>query len=194
VTSCTSTFIRGLHIVVSIDGLRPEHDARRSPATYERILKNIAGHRITVHCTITRPQIQRPGYLADFADFRSNCKQVDSIWFSLFTPQEGEQGPERLTARDRQMVVTDLAQLARNFRKLKCHRPFSTAMPTPQPRLRNVSSRRPRLAFPLTSPLASLLVSLADSRFARNVAARLRRTSCDRQASLGWTSSGREHL
>jgi sulfatase maturation enzyme AslB (radical SAM superfamily) len=79
VTSCTSTFIRGLHIVVSIDGLQPEHDARRSPATYERILKNIAGHRITVHCTITRPQIQRPGYLADFADFKSNCKQVDSI-------------------------------------------------------------------------------------------------------------------
>src|SRR5438045_3487213 len=43
-----------LTIVVSIDGLPQEHDARRKPATYERILKNIAGHRITVHCTITR--------------------------------------------------------------------------------------------------------------------------------------------
>src|SRR5438094_386103 len=30
-----------LKIVVSIDGLAPEHDARRKPATYERILKNI---------------------------------------------------------------------------------------------------------------------------------------------------------
>ncbi|HEY2352034.1 MAG TPA: radical SAM protein, partial [Candidatus Acidoferrum sp.] len=32
-----------LHVVVSIDGLQPEHDVRRAPATYERILKNIAG-------------------------------------------------------------------------------------------------------------------------------------------------------
>ena len=30
-------------IVVSIDGLQPEHDARRTPATYDRILKHIAG-------------------------------------------------------------------------------------------------------------------------------------------------------
>src|SRR5213075_1295661 len=44
--------INRLHLVVSIDGLRPEHDARRRPATYERILKNIDGHRITVHCTV----------------------------------------------------------------------------------------------------------------------------------------------
>src|SRR5581483_5292952 len=39
-----------LQIAVSIDGLQPEHDVRRKPATYERILKNVAGHRITVHC------------------------------------------------------------------------------------------------------------------------------------------------
>src|SRR5262249_4011572 len=30
--------IRRLHISVSIDGLQPEHDARRAPATYDRIL------------------------------------------------------------------------------------------------------------------------------------------------------------
>jgi MoaA/NifB/PqqE/SkfB family radical SAM enzyme len=34
-----------LQIVVSIDGLRPEHDIRRAPATYARILKNIAGQK-----------------------------------------------------------------------------------------------------------------------------------------------------
>lgn len=111
--------IRGLHLVVSIDGLQPEHDARRSPATYERILKHIAGHNITVHCTITRPQVQRPGYLADFASFWSNCEQVRTIWFSLFTPQEGEQSPERLTAVDRQTVVRELAQLRDKFPKVK---------------------------------------------------------------------------
>ena len=37
-------------LVVSIDGLQPEHDVRRAPATYDRILKHVAGHRITVHC------------------------------------------------------------------------------------------------------------------------------------------------
>ena len=36
-----------LHVVVSIDGLQPEHDVRRAPATYERILKNIAGQSVT---------------------------------------------------------------------------------------------------------------------------------------------------
>src|SRR4051812_19416711 len=35
-----------LTIAVSIDGLAPEHDLRRKPATYERILKHIEGHRI----------------------------------------------------------------------------------------------------------------------------------------------------
>jgi MoaA/NifB/PqqE/SkfB family radical SAM enzyme len=33
-----------LQIVVSIDGLQPEHDKRRTPATYDRIHKHIAGH------------------------------------------------------------------------------------------------------------------------------------------------------
>ena len=46
--------IRGLQICVSIDGLQTEHDARRTPATYPRILKHIEGHRVTVHCTVTR--------------------------------------------------------------------------------------------------------------------------------------------
>jgi len=32
-----------LYVVVSIDGLQPEHDARRAPATYDRILKTSWG-------------------------------------------------------------------------------------------------------------------------------------------------------
>jgi MoaA/NifB/PqqE/SkfB family radical SAM enzyme len=45
--------LRRLQIVVSIDGLQPEHDERRKPATYDRLLKHIEGHKITVHCTVT---------------------------------------------------------------------------------------------------------------------------------------------
>src|SRR4051812_38608268 len=45
--------IPNLFLVVSIDGLQPDHDLRRKPATYDRIQQNIRGHKITVHCTIT---------------------------------------------------------------------------------------------------------------------------------------------
>src|SRR4029453_8931790 len=54
--------LRRLQIVVSIDGLQPEHDERRKPATSDRILKHIVGHHITVHCTVTRQQVRRDGY------------------------------------------------------------------------------------------------------------------------------------
>jgi MoaA/NifB/PqqE/SkfB family radical SAM enzyme len=52
-----------MNIVVSIDGLQPEHDVRRAPATYDRILRNIAGQKITIHCTITGQLMKQPGYL-----------------------------------------------------------------------------------------------------------------------------------
>ena len=58
--------LRRLQLVVSIDGLQPEHDERRKPATYDRILKHINGHSITVHCTVTRQQVRRDGYLEEF--------------------------------------------------------------------------------------------------------------------------------
>ena len=48
--------LQNLHLVVSVDGLQPEHDKRRSPATYDRILNHIAGHRVTIHCTTTLSQ------------------------------------------------------------------------------------------------------------------------------------------
>jgi MoaA/NifB/PqqE/SkfB family radical SAM enzyme len=106
-------------IVVSIDGLQPEHDARRTPATYDRILKNIAGMTITVHCTITRQQVVRPGYLEEFLRFWSDRPEVRKIWFSLYTPQIGEISAERLTPADRRQVVSDLMALRLRYRKLE---------------------------------------------------------------------------
>ena len=50
-----------LSVVVSVDGLQPEHDVRRKPATYERILKSIAGTKVTIHCTVTGQMMERPG-------------------------------------------------------------------------------------------------------------------------------------
>ena len=94
----------GLQVVVSIDGLQPEHDVRRTPATYERILKHIAGQHITVHCTLTRQQA-RPGYVAEFTRFWAANPDVKRIWFSLYTPQIGEDSAERLRPADRALLV-----------------------------------------------------------------------------------------
>jgi MoaA/NifB/PqqE/SkfB family radical SAM enzyme len=107
--------LSNLYLAVSIDGLQPEHDRRRAPATYERILKHIEGHRINVHCTITRQLIERQDYLQDFASFWSERKEVRKIWFSLYTPQEGEVSEERLTPQDRVQVLEELCRLRRSF-------------------------------------------------------------------------------
>src|SRR3954452_11469253 len=107
-----------LTIVVSIDGLQPEHDARRTPATYDRILKHIEGHSITVHSTITRQQVKRDGYFEEFLSFWSARPEVEKIWYSLYTPQIGEVSDERLRPADRERVVSDLMGLRLKFPKL----------------------------------------------------------------------------
>jgi MoaA/NifB/PqqE/SkfB family radical SAM enzyme len=111
--------IRRLSIVVSIDGLQPEHDVRRTPATYDRILKHIVGQQIVVHCTVTRQQVNRPGYLNEFLEFWSARDETRKIWISLYTPQIGEVSEERLTPADRQRVVADLMALRLRYPKLE---------------------------------------------------------------------------
>ena len=107
-----------LSVVVSIDGLQPEHDARRTPATYDRILKHIAGHEITVHCTVTRQQVNRAGYLEEFLRFWSAREETRKILMSLYTPQIGETSAERLSGSDRRHVVSDLMALRLRYPKL----------------------------------------------------------------------------
>lgn len=116
-----------LQICVSIDGLQPEHDVRRTPATYDRILKHIQGHQITVHCTVTRQQTRREGYIEEFVRTWSANPNVKSIWLSLYTPQIGEQSAEKLTADDRARVVTQLKVLRERFAKLQMPRPLLDA-------------------------------------------------------------------
>ncbi len=108
-----------VNVVVSIDGLAPEHDVRRAPATYQRILANIAGQKITVHCTITGQMMKRPNYLAEFVDFWSAQSEVRKIWFSIFTPQMGESLPEILTPAERAQVIADLGHLRGSYPKIE---------------------------------------------------------------------------
>ncbi len=107
-----------MNVVVSIDGLQPEHDIRRKPATYERILKNIAGQKITIHSTITGQLMKRPGYLQDFLKFWTPRSEIHKVWFSLFTPQIGDDLPEILTAAERGQVIGELLELRKEFPKL----------------------------------------------------------------------------
>ena len=107
-----------MNIVVSIDGLQPEHDVRRAPATYERILKNIAGQNITIHCTITGQMMKRPDYLREFLEFWTPRPEIRKVWFSLFTPQRGDQLPEMLQPQERAQAIADMLVLRREFPKL----------------------------------------------------------------------------
>jgi MoaA/NifB/PqqE/SkfB family radical SAM enzyme len=110
--------LRRLQIVVSIDGLQPEHDERRAPATYDRILKHIEGHEITVHCTVTRQQIRRDGYIEEFIRTWQENRNTRQIWVSLYTPQKGEISAERLTRDDRRHVLSELRTIRSRYSKL----------------------------------------------------------------------------
>ncbi len=105
-------------VVVSIDGLQADHDVRRRPATYERILRNIAGRAIDVHCTVTQQMAGRAGYLAEFLDFWTPRPEIKRVWMSLYTPQVGEVSAERLTPEGRAAVVADLRSLRSKYPKL----------------------------------------------------------------------------
>jgi MoaA/NifB/PqqE/SkfB family radical SAM enzyme len=110
--------IKNLYIVVSIDGLQPEHDRRRKPATYERILRNIGGHQITVHCTVTNQMTLKTDYLKDFVSFWSEKPEVKKIWFSLFTPQIGAEDEEILPPAAKQKVLSEITHLSSEFPKI----------------------------------------------------------------------------
>jgi organic radical activating enzyme len=110
--------LSNLHLAVSVDGLPQEHNLRRHPADYDRILKNIAGHSVIVHCVVLRSMLTRPDYLHDFAAYWSKNRETRKIWFSLYTPQKGEHSDERLTAEERTKAIDAITRLKKDFRKV----------------------------------------------------------------------------
>ena len=110
--------IEALHLVVSIDGLQAEHDRRRAPATYDRILKHIAGHSVIAHCTVTRQMLRRDGDIAKFADYWSANPAVRKVWFSLYTPQQGDCSEERLKPENRGRAIAEFAEVRRAYPKV----------------------------------------------------------------------------
>jgi len=110
--------IPNLNVVVSVDGLQAEHDIRRRPATYDRILKNISGHQVSIHCTITGQMMKRAGYLGDFLEFWTPRKEIKRVWFSIFTPQKGATDPEILSRAERVQTVREMLHLRALYPKL----------------------------------------------------------------------------
>jgi MoaA/NifB/PqqE/SkfB family radical SAM enzyme len=120
-----------VRVAVSVDGLPEHHDIRRKPATYEKILKNIAGCQVNIHWTITRAMLERPGYIEDYVAFWSARPEVVRLWASLYTPQKGENSPEMLTAEDRDSIARQLVEARERHPKLLMNEGIAGAIRTP---------------------------------------------------------------
>jgi MoaA/NifB/PqqE/SkfB family radical SAM enzyme len=90
-----------VRIAVSVDGLPPEHDVRRAPATYERILRNIENRVVDISWAVINPMLTRPGYLDEYLEFWTRRPEIGRVWLSLYTPQKGEQSNDIPTPESR---------------------------------------------------------------------------------------------
>jgi hypothetical protein len=62
--------------------------------------------------------MKRPGYLAEFLEFWTPRPEIKKVWFSLFTPQVGDQMPEILGSEERARAIADMMQLRKQYPKL----------------------------------------------------------------------------
>ena len=120
-----------VRVAVSVDGLPEHHNIRRHPATYDRILENIAGREVNVHWTITRPMTEREGYFEEFVAYWNTRPEVDRIWVSLYSPQIGEESAEKLTLADREKVAATLPDLQKRYPKLLMNQGMAQALLSP---------------------------------------------------------------
>lgn len=120
-----------LTVAVSVDGNPEDHDVRRKPATYERILKNIKGHKVNIHWTVVRKNVTEPGYMDRYLEFWNAQPEVNNIWVSGYTPQLDEESDERMTAEDRHQLVSYFNSVAGRYKKLTMHKGLMDAFIEP---------------------------------------------------------------
>jgi MoaA/NifB/PqqE/SkfB family radical SAM enzyme len=131
-----------LTIAVSIDGLPEHHNVRRHPATYERILSNLAGRKVNIHWTITAQMLGRRDYLEEYVRFWSARDEVRKIWVSLYSPQRGEQSSERLSSAQREFIARELPRLRAHFPKLLTPEGYANALLNPPASPKNCTFSR----------------------------------------------------
>ena len=125
------TTIPKIRVTVSVDGLPEHHDVRRAPATYNRILRNIAGRQVNIHWTITAPMLRRRGYIEEYLSFWNVRTEVVRIWVSLYTPQKDERSVEMLTGPERAAVAAELRTLQPQYPKLLMNGGIARAIESP---------------------------------------------------------------
>jgi sulfatase maturation enzyme AslB (radical SAM superfamily) len=118
-------------VAVSVDGNPEDHDVRRKPATYDRILRNIEDRKVNVHWTVVRSNVERPGYIERYLEFWNARPEVDTIWVSIYTPQLGEESPERLTESNRRALAEIIGDARGRYPKLLMHRGLMEAFLNP---------------------------------------------------------------
>lgn len=118
-------------VSVSIDGNPEDHDVRRKPATYDRILKNIKDRKVNIHWTVVRNNIEQPGYMDRYLDFWNAQPEVDRIWVSVYTPQLNEESAERLTEENRRALAAYFKAVGKRYLKLTMHKGLMDAFLSP---------------------------------------------------------------
>ena len=115
---------------------------RRTPATYERILKHIAGHQINVHCTITRQQVNRPGYIDEFLEFWSARPEVRKIWYQPLHAADRRESPRNASGPPTGSASSTICMPCGSaIPKLEVPKGCSTCSPSRRNRRTNASSR-----------------------------------------------------
>jgi len=62
--------------------------------------------------------VERSGYLEEYVSFWSARPEVNRIWVSLYTPQQGEKAPEMLSTEHRTLIAKTLPMLRERYPKL----------------------------------------------------------------------------
>ena len=68
---------------------------------------------------MTRQLVQRDGYLEEFAKIWQEQPHCRKIWYSLYTPQIGEESAEKLTPENRRDVVAAFLTLRQRYPKIE---------------------------------------------------------------------------
>jgi MoaA/NifB/PqqE/SkfB family radical SAM enzyme len=118
-------------VAISVDGNPEDHDLRRKPATYTRILRNIEDAKVNVHWTVVRKNVEEPGYMDRYLEFWNARPQVHNIWVSVYTPQLGEDSAERLTPENRLALARYFDKISGKYPKLSMHKGLMDAFLNP---------------------------------------------------------------